>query len=60
MPRMSLSRVGRTSLRLPVLAWVIIGVLFLPRLERQQRRREREVRKRLAEEEANSLGGEDK
>jgi preprotein translocase subunit YajC len=57
---MSLSRVGRTSLRLPVLAWVIIGVLFLPRLERQQRRREREVRKRLAEEEANSLGGEDK
>lgn len=30
------------------------------RLERQQRRREREVRKRLAEEEANSLGGEDK
>lgn len=30
------------------------------RLERQQRRREREVHKRLAEEEAKSLGGEDK
>lgn len=30
------------------------------RLERQQRRREREVRKRLAEEEPNSLGGEEK